>query len=196
MHWVASFGGHTEPTANKQTQRAGPSRRWPRPFLRPLPFYLHVRNHPRRSRPVGLTGSARRVELLSSMRFAISLLTVICIASVIGTVLKQHEPAVNYVNQFGPFGQSFLGLCSSMRCTARGGFADPGLLVVSTSLASPRNTPKFLSDIKSYKENVREQACARFLPKAKLPWQKARKPRPGALAACWPAGLEGAPAAA
>ena len=39
------------------------------------------------------------VELLSSMRFAISLLTVICIASVIGTVLKQHEPAVNYVNQ-------------------------------------------------------------------------------------------------
>jgi cytochrome c biogenesis protein len=44
------------------------------------------------------------VELLSSMRFAISLLTVICIASVIGTVLKQHEPAVNnYINQFGPF---------------------------------------------------------------------------------------------
>jgi hypothetical protein len=43
------------------------------------------------------------VELLSSMRFAISLLTIICIASVIGTVLKQHEPAVNYVNQFGPF---------------------------------------------------------------------------------------------
>jgi len=36
------------------------------------------------------------VELLSSMRFAISLLTVICIASVIGTVVKQAEPAVNY----------------------------------------------------------------------------------------------------
>jgi len=28
------------------------------------------------------------VELLSSMRFAIALLTVICIASIIGTVLK------------------------------------------------------------------------------------------------------------
>ena len=37
------------------------------------------------------------------MRFSISLLTVICIASVIGTVLKQHEPFGNYVNQFGPF---------------------------------------------------------------------------------------------
>jgi cytochrome c biogenesis protein len=43
------------------------------------------------------------LELLSSMRFAISLLSVICIASVIGTVLKQHEPATNYINQFGPF---------------------------------------------------------------------------------------------
>ena len=51
------------------------------------------------------------LELLASMRFAISLLTVICIASVIGTVLKQHEPLVNYVNQFGPFwAQLFLSL--------------------------------------------------------------------------------------
>lgn len=43
------------------------------------------------------------VELVSSMRFAISLLTLIAIASVIGTVLKQNEPMPNYVNQFGPF---------------------------------------------------------------------------------------------
>ena len=46
---------------------------------------------------------ADAVELLSSMRFAISLLTLIAIASVIGTVLKQNEPMPNYVNQFGPF---------------------------------------------------------------------------------------------
>ena len=43
------------------------------------------------------------LELLSSMRFAISLLTLICIASIVGTVVKQAEPANNYVNQFGPF---------------------------------------------------------------------------------------------
>ena len=42
-------------------------------------------------------------ELLASMRFAIALLTVICIASVIGTVLQQQQPMTNYVNQFGPF---------------------------------------------------------------------------------------------
>ena len=42
-------------------------------------------------------------ELLSSMRFAVSLLTVLAIASVIGTVLKQNEPYNNYLNQFGQF---------------------------------------------------------------------------------------------
>ena len=42
-------------------------------------------------------------ELLSSMRFAISLLTILGIASIIGTVLKQNEPYNNYLNQFGPF---------------------------------------------------------------------------------------------
>ena len=38
-------------------------------------------------------------ELLSSMRFAISLLTILGIASIIGTVLKQNEPYNNYLNQ-------------------------------------------------------------------------------------------------
>ena len=52
------------------------------------------------------------VELLSSMRFAISLLTVICIASIIGTVLKQAEPLGNYVNQFGPFWAQVFSLLS------------------------------------------------------------------------------------
>ena len=42
-------------------------------------------------------------ELLSSMRFAVSLLTVLAIASVVGTVLRQAEPYSNYVVQFGQF---------------------------------------------------------------------------------------------
>ncbi len=52
------------------------------------------------------------VELLSSMRFSISLLTLICIAAIIGTVLKQQEPLTNYVNQFGPFWADVFGLAS------------------------------------------------------------------------------------
>lgn len=37
------------------------------------------------------------------MRFAVSVLTVVSIASIIGTVLKQNEPYNNYLIQFGPY---------------------------------------------------------------------------------------------
>ncbi len=68
------------------------------------------------------------LELLSSMRFAIALLTVICIASVIGTIVKQHEPAVNYVNQFGPFwSQLFLAHQAQCRLQRLVVPADPGV---------------------------------------------------------------------
>ena len=43
------------------------------------------------------------IETISSMRFAISLLVILAIASIIGTVLTQEDPYPNYVNQFGPF---------------------------------------------------------------------------------------------
>lgn len=48
------------------------------------------------------------VELISSM-LSISLLIVICIASVIGTVVKRHEPVNNYINQFGRFWTDVFG---------------------------------------------------------------------------------------
>jgi len=41
---------------------------------------------------------AEAVELLSSMRFAISALVVVCIASAIGTIVGQNAPSINYVN--------------------------------------------------------------------------------------------------
>ncbi|KQT09452.1 cytochrome c biogenesis protein ResB [Ramlibacter sp. Leaf400] len=103
------------------------------------------------------------VELLSSMRFAISLLTVICIASVIGTILKQHEPAVNYVNQFGPFwSQLFLALKLNAVYSAWWFLLILAFLVTSTSLCIARNTPKIITDLKGYKENIREQSLQAF----------------------------------
>lgn len=107
------------------------------------------------------------VELLSSMRFAIALLTVICIASVIGTVLKQHEPAVNYTNQFGPFwAELFLTLKLNAVYSAWWFLLILAFLVVSTSLCILRNTPKFLADIRNYKENIREGSLKAFHHKA------------------------------
>ncbi len=107
------------------------------------------------------------VELLSSMRFAIALLTVICIASVIGTVIKQHEPAVNYTNQFGPFwAELFLALKLNAVYSAWWFLLILAFLVISTSLCILRNTPKFLADIRNYKENIREGSLKAFHHKA------------------------------
>ncbi|WP_041675025.1 cytochrome c biogenesis protein ResB [Ramlibacter tataouinensis] len=107
------------------------------------------------------------VEMLSSMRFAISLLTVICIASVIGTVLKQHEPAVNYFNQFGPFwAELFLALKLNAVYSAWWFLLILAFLVASTSLCIARNTPRILTDLKAHKENIREQGLQAFRHKA------------------------------
>lgn len=119
------------------------------------------------------------VELLSSMRFAIALLTVICIASVIGTVLKQHEPAVNYTNQFGPFwAELFLALKLNAVYSAWWFLLILAFLVVSTSLCIARNTPKIVADLRSYKENIREQSLKAFHHKAEAPL--AEPPQAGA----------------
>ena len=107
------------------------------------------------------------IELLSSMRFAISLLTIICIASVIGTVLKQNEPTNNYINQFGPFwAELFATLKLNTVYSAWWFLLILAFLVVSTSLCIARNTPKILVDLKNYKENIREQSLKAFHHKA------------------------------
>ena len=114
------------------------------------------------------------MELLSSMRFAIALLTVICIASVIGTVIKQHEPAVNYTNQFGPFwADLFLALKLNAVYSAWWFLIILAFLVISTSLCILRNTPKFLADIRNYKENIREGSLKAFHHKAEGPLAQA-----------------------
>jgi cytochrome c biogenesis protein len=107
------------------------------------------------------------VELFSSMRFAISLLTLIAIASIIGTVLKQNEPMPNYVNQFGPFWfevfnkLSLYGVYSSWWFLLIMGF-----LVLSTSLCIVRNGPKMIKDARSWRDSVREQSLRNFHHKA------------------------------
>lgn len=103
------------------------------------------------------------VELLSSMRFSISLLTVICIASVIGTVLKQQEPLSNYVNQFGPFWAQVFGAVNLYTVYSAWWFIlILAFLVVSTSLCITRNTPKIFADLNQLKENIRTQSLKAF----------------------------------
>jgi cytochrome c biogenesis protein len=117
---------------------------------------------------------ADAVELLSSMRFAISLLTLIAMASVIGTVLKQNEPMPNYINQFGPFWFEIFARFSLYSLYSAWWFLlIMGFLVLSTSLCLLRNAPKMLKDMRSWRENVREQSLRNFHHKAE--WQSERE---------------------
>jgi len=103
------------------------------------------------------------VELLSSMRFAISLLTVISIASVIGTVVTQNEPMPNYVNQFGPFWFEIFAQFSIYSVYSAWWFLlIMAFLVTSTSLCIVRNAPKMINDMRSWRDQVREQSLRNF----------------------------------
>lgn len=106
---------------------------------------------------------ADTVELISSMRFAISLLSLLAIASIIGTVMKQNEPMSNYVNQFGPFWFDLFGKVGLYSVYSAWWFLlIMGFLVLSTSLCITRNAPKMLKDMRSWRENVREQSLRNF----------------------------------
>ena len=106
---------------------------------------------------------ADTVELFSSMRFAISLLTIIAIASIIGTVLKQNEAMPNYVNQFGPFWFEVFNKLDLYNVYSSWWFLlIMGFLVLSTSLCLARNGPKMVKDVRSWRENVREQSLRNF----------------------------------
>jgi cytochrome c biogenesis protein len=118
---------------------------------------------------------ADAVELISSMRFSISLLTLIAIASVIGTVLKQGEPMTNYVNEFGPFWFDIFGKLGLYAVYSTWWFLlIMTFLVASTSLCIWRNAPKMIKDMRSWKVNVREQSLRNFHHKAE--WRVAVAP--------------------
>jgi cytochrome c biogenesis protein len=110
---------------------------------------------------------AEAVELVSSMRFSISLLVMIAIAAIVGTVMKQNEPMPNYVNQFGPFWFEVFDKLGLYALYSAWWFLLALLvLVVSTSLCIARNGPKFVRDMRSWRENVREESLRNFHHKA------------------------------
>lgn len=103
------------------------------------------------------------IEVISSMRFAIALLVVLAIASIIGTVLTQEDPYPNYVNQFGPFwADIFRGVSLYNVYSAWWFMLILIFLVISVSLCVIRNGPKMIADMKSWKDRVREGSLRAF----------------------------------
>lgn len=108
-------------------------------------------------------------ELLSSMRFAIALLTLIGIASIIGTVLKQNEPYSNYTIQFGQFWFQMFETLGLYDVYHSGWFLlILAFLVLSTSLCVYRNMPSMLREMKAWRENVTESSLRLFKHQADI----------------------------
>lgn len=109
---------------------------------------------------------AQLIELLSSMRFAVAILAVICIASIIGTVITQNAAEINYINQFGPFWAQVFIRCQLNTVYSSWWFLLLlTFLVTSTSLCIARNTPKILRHLHDHKENIRASSFAAFSSK-------------------------------
>jgi cytochrome c biogenesis protein len=97
------------------------------------------------------------------MRFAISLLTVLGIASIIGTVLKQNEPYANYMVQFGQFWFGFFETLGLYDVYHSAWFLLILLfLVLSTSLCIYRNAPSMLRELRTFREHATENSLRSF----------------------------------
>lgn len=132
------------------------------------PNYLHTLKNP------NINTSKAIYELLSSMRFAVSLLTVLGIASVIGTVLKQNEPYANYVVQFGQFWFGLFDLLGLYDVYHSVWFLLILLfLVLSTSLCIYRNTPGMLRELRAFREHATETSLRSFAHQAQYQYSDA-----------------------
>ena len=97
------------------------------------------------------------------MRFAITMLSVVAIASIIGTVVKQSEPYNNYLVQFGQFWFPIFEVFDVYNIYQAFWFLIILLfLVVSTSLCVSRNSPKIIKDIRRFQGSLSHNSFKKF----------------------------------
>jgi len=99
------------------------------------------------------------LEFLGSMNLAISILVVLAIASIIGTVLQQNQPYTDYIIKFGPFWHEFfrsLGLYDVY--SAVWFLVLLGFLVLSTSVCVFRNTPTMLREMRQFRLHAKAKS--------------------------------------
>ncbi|MDA0670304.1 MAG: cytochrome c biogenesis protein ResB [Proteobacteria bacterium] len=97
------------------------------------------------------------------MRFAITMLSTVAIASTIGTVIKQSEPYNNYLIQFGQFWFPVFELLDLYNIYQAFWFLVILLfLIISTSLCVSRNAPKILRDINKFQSSLTPSSMKKF----------------------------------
>ena len=111
-------------------------------------------------------------QLMSSMRFAISMLSVVGLASIIGTVLQQNQPYESYIVNFGQFWFELFEMLSLYNVYQATWFLFIlFFLVASTSLCVYRNTPQVVKDIQRFQENIREESLKRNKYALEIPFK-------------------------
>lgn len=102
-------------------------------------------------------------DRLSSMSLAIALLTVLALASAIGTVLLQNQEQTDYLTQFGPLWYSVfvsLGLFDMYHTPWFFGLL--GFLMLSLSVCLWRNVPHMLKEMRSRKVTITDKSLKSF----------------------------------
>ncbi len=115
-----------------------------------------ARQPKRRRTPVWL-------EFLSSMPLAITLLVVVAITSIIGTVLQQNQPYNDYIIKFGPFWFEFFRTLQLYDVYHAVWFlVILAFLVVSTSVCVYRNTPSMLREMRDWRADMQKRTLQRM----------------------------------
>ncbi|GAB6069005.1 cytochrome c biogenesis protein ResB [Thiomicrorhabdus hydrogeniphila] len=99
------------------------------------------------------------INFIGSMNLAVTLLVMLSIASVIGTVLKQDQTIQDYIIKFGPFWSHVFNDLGLFHVYGAAWFILVLLfLLFSTSVCVTRNTPGFLRDFRQYSEKMSKTA--------------------------------------
>lgn len=93
------------------------------------------------------------------MNLAITMLVVIAVASVIGTVLQQNQPYQDYIIKFGPYWHEIFKVLDLYDVYGAVWFLLLlGFLLLSTSVCVYRNGPGMLRDMRHYRLNMKEKS--------------------------------------
>jgi len=94
------------------------------------------------------------LDFLGSMNLAITVLVIIAIASIIGTVLQQNRAYNDYIIEFGPFWHEFFKTINLYDVYGAGWFVFLLLfLLTSTSVCIYRNAPTMLREMRNFRLN-------------------------------------------
>jgi cytochrome c biogenesis protein len=95
------------------------------------------------------------MEFLGSMSLAVTILVVLAVASVIGTVLQQNQPYTAYISKFGSYWHEIFKILGLYDVYGSLWFILLlGFLVLSISVCIYRNTPVMLRDMRQFRIRV------------------------------------------